>query len=334
MTTPNTNTALQKREEKDLMFVPFGAVDKIKLNVTLVRNYLATPTRSGRMPTDRDCTRFMMLCYAKGLNPWEGDAFLVGYDTDVNGVKMAQFSQITAHQAFLKRAELNPEYDGMKSGIILLNEDETTTTDREGDFHLPNEIVVGGWATVFFKTRKYPITRRIRMNRFNTGYAEWKKDPAGMSVKCAEADALRSAFPTKFSGLYLKEEQADLPTIDLVPAGVAVGSKIEQLMPPEQEQQHPVEQERGAQQQPEPPVEQKGSATKSAKLSPQEELGDFIIRECGCTFDHFLKWGRETGQLTGDMPGSFDEIPTDLAKRLLRAKAGLAIGVKLAKGVA
>jgi FtsZ-interacting cell division protein ZipA len=33
-----------------------------------------------------------------------------------------------------------------------------------------------------------------------------------MIVKCAEADALRSSFPTKLGGLYLKEEQ-DIPVV-------------------------------------------------------------------------------------------------------------------------
>jgi hypothetical protein len=35
----------------------------------------------------------------------------------------------------------------------------------------------------------------------------WKRDPAGMICKCAEADALRSAFPTLLSGMFLAEER-------------------------------------------------------------------------------------------------------------------------------
>lgn len=189
-------------DEKTMIYSPFGAPEKdtIKLTVKIVQDLIAVPTKLGKLPNDADCIRFMMMCKARRLNPFEGDAYLIGYDTQ-QGPK---FSLITAHQAFLKRAEVHAEYDGMTSGVILL--DDGTLVEREGDFHLPHEKVVGGWATVFFKNRKHPTTRKIRLERFNSGMAQWAKDPAGMIVKCAEADSLRSSFPTLVGGLYLDGE--------------------------------------------------------------------------------------------------------------------------------
>merc|ERR1711991_914366 len=58
---------------------------------------------------------FLMLCRARKLNPFEGDAYLVGYDSKDG----AKFSLITSHQALLKRAELCQQFDGMESGLIL-----------------------------------------------------------------------------------------------------------------------------------------------------------------------------------------------------------------------
>lgn len=189
------------KQSKEIEFIPFGAADSVKLSVAIVKNLVAVPTKSGATCTDRDAIRFMMLCQAQRLNPFAGDAYLVGYD----GKNGAEFSLITAHAAFLKRAETNPEFDGMKSGIIIL-EGENKLVDIEGDFHLPKQNVVGGWATVYFKNRKHPITRRVRMERFNKGFAQWAVDPAGMICKCAEADALRSSFPTLLGGLYMRDE--------------------------------------------------------------------------------------------------------------------------------
>jgi phage recombination protein Bet len=189
------------KQSRDIEFVPFGAADSIKLNIAIVKNLVAVPTKSGAVCSDRDAIRFMMLCQAQRLNPFAGDAYLVGYD----GKNGPEFSLITAHAAFLKRAETNPEFDGMKSGIIIL-EGDSKLTDIEGDFHLPKQNVVGGWATVYFKNRKHPITRRVRMERFNKGFAQWAVDPAGMICKCAEADALRSSFPTLLGGLYMRDE--------------------------------------------------------------------------------------------------------------------------------
>ncbi len=181
-------------------YVPFGGKDKIKLSVALVKNLICIKTKSGKTCSDNDAMKFMMMCSARLLNPWEGDAFLVGYD----GREGPTFSLITAHQAFLKRAELNPEYDGMKSGIIVQQEGELK--DLEGDFYTEGQIVKGGWATIFFKNRKQPMHKRIRLERFQKSWGIWQDDPAGMISKCAEADALRSSFPTMLGGLYLREE--------------------------------------------------------------------------------------------------------------------------------
>jgi hypothetical protein len=109
-------TEIQKTEERAVEFIPFGSKDAIKLTAAMVRSFIANPTKSGALPDDRQCIRFVMLCKAKRLNPFEGDAFLIGYDNERDG---PQFSLITAHQAFLKRAEANDEYDGMKSGVIV-----------------------------------------------------------------------------------------------------------------------------------------------------------------------------------------------------------------------
>lgn len=186
-------------------FVPFGAKDEVKLSIAIVKRLIAVKTKEGKLPNDEDCLRFIAMCKARRLNPFEGDAFLIGYDSR-EGPK---FSLITAHQAFLKRAELNKEYDGMKSGIIVKRGE--AMIDLEGDFYLPGDVVVGGWATVFFKNRSNPMSKRVRLERFKKGFGVWMDDAAGMICKVAEADALRSSFPTMLGGLYLQEETQHEP---------------------------------------------------------------------------------------------------------------------------
>lgn len=200
----NENAVAQVQQQRgEVEFIPFGADTKIKLSVKIIKDFVAIPTKSGALPDDRDCMKFMMLCRARKLNPFEGDCFLQGYD----GRDGAQFSLITAHQAFLKRAEVNPEYDGMKSGVIVKNENDEII-DRPGDFMFPGDVLLGGWAVVFFKTRKHTTERRLNLSTFDQGFGRWQKDKAGMIVKCAEADALRSSFPTMLGGLYGEGELA------------------------------------------------------------------------------------------------------------------------------
>jgi len=198
-------TAIVKStESKFTEYIPFGAQDKIKLSVEMVKSLIAVKTKSGKTCSDTDAIKFIAMCSARRLNPFEGDSFLIGYD----GKDGPTFSLITAHQAFLKRAELHPEYNGMRSGVIVKRDENIL--DLEGDFYLEGDEVLGGWATVHFKNREHSMHKRVRLQRFKKSWGLWMEDPAGMVVKCAEADALRSSFPTMLGGLYLKEE-SDLP---------------------------------------------------------------------------------------------------------------------------
>ncbi len=198
----SASTALELASEREVAFIPFGAREEIKLSVNMVRAFIAVPTASGALPSERDCLKFVMLCKARQLNPFEGDAFLVGYDSQRHG---PQFSLLTAHQAFLKRAEASPEYDGMESGICVRS-DEGEYVERQGDMMFDGDRLIGGWARVHFKTRSIPMFKRVRFEVYDTGYSRWKADPGGMICKVSEADALRSSFPTLLGGMYIEQE--------------------------------------------------------------------------------------------------------------------------------
>jgi phage recombination protein Bet len=195
-----TQLVAKQPESKFTEYVPFGAQDKLKLSIEMVKNLIAVKTKIGKTCSDQDAIKFIAKCQAMRLNPFEEDCFLIGYDTKEG----PQFSFVTAHKAFLKRAELNPEYDGMKSGVIVKRDGQVL--DLEGDFFMDGDEVIGGWAVVHFKNRKEPMRKRIRLQRFKKSYGIWLEDSAGMICKCAEADALRSSFPTMLGGLYLREE--------------------------------------------------------------------------------------------------------------------------------
>ncbi len=203
MPTEDDFQRLLERDAKTMVsYVPYGAQDQIKLTATTVQNLIAVKTRKGHTCSYKDAIKFIAMCQAKRLNPFEGDCFLIGYDTNDG----PSFALVTAHQTYLKRAELHAEFDGMASGLIVKDEDGKLS-EIEGDFFDQGQDVVGGWAKVYFKNRKHPMYKRLRMARFNTGFAQWKADAPGMICKCAEADALRSAFPTMLGGLYMQDEK-------------------------------------------------------------------------------------------------------------------------------
>ena len=198
----DTTQAVTTTRESAVEFQPFGAEDKIKLTLDIVRKYCATPTKTGKLPEERDLMNFMMLCRSRRLDPFSGDAFLIGYEDRDGGVK---WSLITSHAAFLKRATCSEKFQGMRSGVIV-KDSANNIVDRVGDFFYDEDRLIGAWAIIDLANLKHPVGRRIRLSTFQKSFGQWQSNPGGMIVKCVEADALRSAFPTLLSGLYTSDE--------------------------------------------------------------------------------------------------------------------------------
>lgn len=214
-----SNAVARTVERGTAEYIPFGAVDKINLSIHLVKTLLAVPTKSGVKCSDDEALKFIAMCKAKRMNPYEGDAYLIGYDAKDG----AKFSLIAAHQTYLKRAEVHPEFDGMKSGLIIINKADETMHEVEGDFFRKDlSEVIGGWATVFFKQRKYPMTRKVRLDRFFKPFGVWLDDAAGMICKCfdPETEVLTTRGFEKFAnaeGRVLQVTECGLEATDAVP---------------------------------------------------------------------------------------------------------------------
>jgi phage recombination protein Bet len=204
-----SNTAVVKKEERQVEYVPFGSEDKIKLSATIIQRMVCVPTKSGKVCSEIDAIKFIMLCQAQRLNPFAGDCWMIGYDGKDGG---ATFSMITAHQAFLKRAETHKEFDGIESGVIIQRGD--AILESEGDFMMEGDALLGGWAKVHFKSRSHPMYKRLSLKQRKPSYYSdfWAPNKqAEQIVKCSEADALRASFPTLMGGLYSQSEVEPKP---------------------------------------------------------------------------------------------------------------------------
>lgn len=196
-----TATAAVAAQEHAVEFVPFGGSDKLRLTAAMVRQFIAVPTKSGALPTERDCVKFVMLCLGKRANPFEGDCFMIGYDTQAGPA----FSMVCGIELFLKRAEQCEQYDGYLSGVIVMDS-QGAVVERAGIFLWPGDKLVGGWARVYRKDRTHPTYKTAKLEVYDTGRSRWLKDPAGMIEKVPLSQALRAAFPTALGGLYTQEE--------------------------------------------------------------------------------------------------------------------------------
>ena len=73
--------------------------------------------------------------------------------------------------AILKRAILHEKYNGIESGIIVLDENGDVI-ERKGTFSLDTEKLVGGWAKVFRKDWEHPTYVSVSFSEV----AQKKKD--------------------------------------------------------------------------------------------------------------------------------------------------------------
>lgn len=81
------------------------------------------------------------------------------------------------------------------------------------DVWLKNTPPAAARVVVYRKSCAHGFPGVARMSEYNAGGPMWQKMPAAMLAKCAEALALRKAFPHQLSGLYTSDEmdQADVP---------------------------------------------------------------------------------------------------------------------------
>src|SRR5437016_936429 len=80
-TQPTQQSIAKQPESKFTEYIPFGAQDKLKLSIEMVKNLIAVKTKSGKTCSDTDAIKFIAKCHAMRLNPFEEDCFLIGYDT-------------------------------------------------------------------------------------------------------------------------------------------------------------------------------------------------------------------------------------------------------------
>jgi hypothetical protein len=123
----------------------------------------------------------------------------------------------------MKRAEKNEQYDGFKAGIIIERNGEYL--EVEGSFMLPDDKLIGGWAEVHRKDRKFPIIAKVGLNEYNKKQSTWNQIPQTMIRKTAIVQALREAFPDNLGGMYVEEE---IPEAQVVEPDEKVEKEIKQ----------------------------------------------------------------------------------------------------------
>lgn len=143
----------------------------------LLNDYFATLTDK---LTDVQRNQFAAVAQAFGLNPFKREIYATTYKNKEGGTVM---SIVTGYEVYLKRAEMNPNYNGFETTFQVVNGE------------------MGCTCKVYRKDRTMPVTSTVWMGEYSTGRSLWASKPRMMLEKVAIATAFRRAFPCDFGGM-------------------------------------------------------------------------------------------------------------------------------------
>ena len=205
----------------------------------------------------------MALSLIKGrdLNPLANEVYIVAYRKKNGGT---EFSLIVSKEAFLKRANRNPQLEGFEAGIVVINE-SGLQVERKGALVLPNDELVGGWARVYRKDFRVPVEVYVSMKEYNKSQSTWNSMPATMIRKTALVNALREAFPEDLGNMYTEDDGGE--TFDRI-KDVTPQESREEVLARKQQQIEQMKQEAAERE-----AKQQAEATPSVDPETGEVLG-------------------------------------------------------------
>jgi len=178
--------------EKEMVFNVGG--EEVKLTANIVNKFIV---KGGKPLTQEEAVNFMQLCKYRKLNPFVNEAYPIKF-----GIEPATF--VVGADAFKRRAEENPNFKGFEAGIIVQRGDEIL--ELEGEFKLPKDLLLGGWAKVYTNNKEKPYVSKVSMAEYGKNQSTWKNIPCTMIRKVALVHALREAFPNDLGEMYVEDE--------------------------------------------------------------------------------------------------------------------------------
>ncbi len=179
-----------------------------KVTQDLLLDYLKTMNKG---LNEQQTKQFLAVAGTFGLNPWKREVYAVTFKNKDGSTDM---SIVTGYETYIKRAELNPNYDGFeiefKGGF---KRGKVTKTSKNGSWQadaLVPDGEVSCICTVYRKDRAHPTREEVFFDEYNKGNDMWLSKPRTMLKKVAIVSAFRKAFPIDFGGMpYTNDELPD-----------------------------------------------------------------------------------------------------------------------------
>jgi len=151
--------------------------------------------------TDDELKLFLYQCQRTGLDPFSRQIVFLKYKTR-EGDRMSIITSIDGYRLIADRT-------GKYAGSDDYRFDEGLTEFEHIQSGRGNPTTATCTVYKLVKNMRVPFTATVRWDEYYPGDGKgfmWNKMPYLMLGKCAEALALRKAFPVELSGIYTREE--------------------------------------------------------------------------------------------------------------------------------
>lgn len=172
----------------------------------------------GESVTNAELAGFLHLCQRTGLDPFSRQIYLIGrWNKKAGREVFTPQTGIDGYRVVARRATV-------QTGGTYGYEDFLwcDSTGRWRDVWLADEPPAAAKVTVIRDGQRFSAVARFSeyAQTFNDGNLKglWEKMPSGQIAKCAEALALRKAFPHDLAGIYTAEEMAQADNPEPAPA--------------------------------------------------------------------------------------------------------------------
>lgn len=301
-----------------------------------------------RVPKLADCTpesvlKAMMTCSELGIEPDGRRAHLIPFNN--SKLHRMECQLIVDYKGLVELAKRSGEIGSIHADVVCENDqfvyDRGLIETHKIDFRKPRGAMYAAYCIIRFKDSasdpKCEVMTKSEINAIRS------RSPAGSSgpwVTDYNEMSKKTVFRRASKWIQLSPELHDAleKDGDQSPATASLVTEVPLSLPEAAEPSTgddgdlgPVQETQPAPRRGRPPKVKLESAPELSG-APEQHVQDSlseIVLGGGFSFSDFQKWGDETGNVleAGSMAG-FADVPTEIAKRLLRAKDGLLLGLE------
>lgn len=191
-----TQPSIQEENKKSLTEITDKLPDELVSKEDYAKLCLLYLKANNTQLTEQELAQFILICYQKKLNPWDGEAYAIKYGNK-------PFQVLTGYKVYVKRAAATGLLDWWEVEVIDEPQQKTQTDKIINLNPKPYKAIFRGKR----RDSSKEVSFSYRFNEWDQHQALWLTKPEFMLKKVAMSNSFRLWFPVELGELpYTIEE--------------------------------------------------------------------------------------------------------------------------------